>query len=321
MNDTVICQGDPIQLKVTSNGFQYSWTPAAQLTDASIANPLAVTNAVTTYEVTAGIGSCSAKDEVTISPVPYPLVNAGADTLICFNSPAQLHGFTDGNSYKWSPQDFLTDPAILNPGADPIATTTYILSAFDTKGCPKPGRDSVTVIVLPDINAFAGNDTSLVTGQNLQLHATGGLKYAWSPAIGLSSVNIADPVVIFNEASETLRYSVVVSNEAGCSDTASINIKVFATLPMVFVPNAFTPNSDGTNDVLRPIAAGMKKLEYFSVYNRWGRLMFSTTETQKGWDGNVNGMAQDPGTFVWMVKAVDYKGIPYFQKGTVTLIR
>ncbi|MEP6594856.1 MAG: PKD domain-containing protein, partial [Ginsengibacter sp.] len=233
MSDTVICQGDPVQLRVISDGFQYSWTPAAQMEDANVPNPVAVTNAVTTYEVTALIGSCSAKDQVTVTPVPYPFVNAGADTVICFNTPAQLHGITDGPSFTWSPADFLTNTDVLNPVSNPSGTITYILSAFDTRGCPKPGSDSVQVIVLADIHAYAGNDTAIVTGEDLQLNATGGTSYAWSPSIGLSSVNIGNPVARYNEASEGLRYNVVVYNEAGCTDTASINIKVFATPPSV----------------------------------------------------------------------------------------
>ena len=138
--------------------------------------------------------------------------------------------------------------------------------------------------------------------------------------IGLSSADIANPIARHNEAAAGLRYRVVVYNEAGCTDTAYINIKVFATLPQ-FSYLMLHSNNDGKNDVLRPIAAGMKKIENFSIYNRWGRLMFSTNDEGKGWDGSVNGTPQDPATFVWMVKAVDYKGTLYFQKGAVTLIR
>jgi len=321
MNDTIICQGDPIQLRVTSDGFQYSWTPARQMENANVPNPIAVTITATTYEVTAMIGSCSAKDQVKVTPVPYPFVNVGADTVICFNTVAQLHGITDGSLYKWSPAAFLANANTLNPVANPPATATYALTVFDTKGCPKAGIDSVQITVLPDINPFAGNDTTIVIDQDLQLNATGGTRYVWSPDISLSSFDISNPVVRFNEPSEGLQYTVFVYNEAGCVDSAFIKIKVFATLPSVFVPNAFTPNNDGKNDILRPIAAGMKNIEYFSVYNRWGRLMFSTNNERKGWDGSVNGTPQDPGTFVWMVKATDYKGAQYFKKGTVTLLR
>ena len=72
---------------------------------------------------------------------------------------------------------------------------------------------------------------------------------------------------------------------------------------------------------IRPIAVGIQKIEYFSIYNRWGQLVFTTTINGQGWDGKISGKDQGSGVFVWMVKAVDYLGRPYFQKGTVTLIR
>ena len=112
-----------------------------------------------------------------------------------------------------------------------------------------------------------------------------------------------------------------ISNEAECVDSAFITVKVFSTRPTVFVPTAFTPNSDGRNDRLRPIAAGIKDIEYFNVYNRWGELVFSTRRNGEGWDGSVNGQPQGTGTFVWVVKATDYNGSAYFQKGVSTLIR
>ena len=80
-------------------------------------------------------------------------------------------------------------------------------------------------------------------------------------------------------------------------------------------------NNDGKNDVLRPIAVGMTNIEYFRVYNRWGQLLFSTTRNEHGWDGRINGKDQKTDQFVWEVKATDFKGNAYFQKGTTTLIR
>ncbi len=87
------------------------------------------------------------------------------------------------------------------------------------------------------------------------------------------------------------------------------------------MPNAFTPNGDGKNDVLRPIAVGMKQFDFFRVFNRWGQEVFSTQINGKGWDGSINGVPQTTGAYVWWVKATDYKGMPYFKKGTVTLIK
>lgn len=321
MKDTVICQGDAIQLKLASDGFKYSWTPTANFIDPLLANPFAITNSTTLYEVTAAIGSCLAKDQVMVSTVPYPTVNAGADTMLCFNTRGQLNGSTNGSSYKWSPAIYVSNSNILNPAVQPPKTTSFLLTAYDNKGCPKPGVDSVVVMVLPNINAFAGDDTAIIIGQDLQLQATGGNRYVWSPTIGLSSPNIANPIARFNEPTEGMRYAVSVYNQAGCVDTASFFLKVYSTLPSVFVPSAFTPNNDGKNDLLRPVAAGIKSLDHFSIYNRWGKLVFTTRQQLQGWDGTINGVPQGTGTFIWSVKAIDYLGHAYNRQGTVILIR
>lgn len=322
MNDTTICSGDTIRLRIVSDGFQYSWTPAQQLMDANVANPFAVTNTNTVYQVTSKIGlGCSATARVAVTAIPYPVANAGPDLMLCFNTPGQLSGVVNGSSFNWLPIVSMSDPAVLNPFVKPSRSIAYVLSVYDVRGCPKPGRDTVLVTVLPDINAYAGTDTTVVTGQLLQLNATGGTSYLWTPSTGLSANNIANPVAVYNEPADRLHYKIEVFNEAGCADTTSVNVRVFATTPTVFVPTAFTPNGDGRNDILIPIAAGIQKIEYFSVYNRWGKLVFTTRINGHGWDGTVGGIPQGSGTFVWMVKAVDHTGTPYFQKGTVTLIR
>lgn len=321
MADTVVCGGDTIQLRLASNGFQYSWTPASQLIDPNVRNPLAVTKTTTTYEVTAQIGGCTAKDQVVVTAVPYPFVNAGADTTVCFNTPAQLKGTTNANTFRWSPAISLTNANTLTPTAKPPTSTAYVLSALDSEGCPKPNRDTIVVTVLPDINASAGRDTAVIINQPLQLAATGGTRYLWTPAIGLSANNIANPVAVYNTASNGIQYKVLIYNEASCVDSAYLTVKVFNTGPTVFVPTAFTPNNDGKNDILKPILAGIKRLEYFSVYNRWGQRIFTTSTAGQGWNGAIGSLPQASGTFVWMVKAIDYDDKPYTEKGTVTLIR
>ena len=321
MPDTVICRGDAIRLHLVSDGLRYSWTPAGQLVDATSPAPTTLPAGTSTYEVTAVIGSCSAKEQVLVTAIPYPQANAGPDTTICFNTPARLHGAMDGSSLLWAPASTLSNAAALQPSATPLQTTAYVLYAYDNKGCPKPGTDTMVVTVLPDIRAWAGRDTAVVVGQSLQLEAKGGVQYAWSPPLGLSSVTIYNPVGLYTAASAGIQYKVLVYNEAGCVDSAYIKVKVYKTLPSVFVPNAFTPNADGHNELLRPIAVGIRSLEYFRIYNRWGQLVFSSTDTESGWNGSLNGKAQEPGAYVWMVKAVDYLGGPHFEKGTVVLIR
>ncbi|RPD50696.1 hypothetical protein DRJ53_07180 [Paracnuella aquatica] len=320
MRDTVICQGDSIQLKVASDGQTFSWTNVAP-EKAALRNPVTTINATTDFEVTASIGGCKAKDTVRVVAVPYPVVNAGADTIICDQASVQLRGRSDGSSITWSPASTLSASNILEPIAAPKQTTSYILTAIDTKGCPKPSSDTVRVTVLPPIQAFAGKDTTALIGLPLQLNASGGVAYEWSPAIGLSATNIPNPVANYSSPSERIRYKVRMVNEAGCADSAYVNVKVVAAKPTIFVPNAFTPNGDGRNDNLKPIALGMQQIEYFNIYNRWGQLVFSSKNNGQGWDGKVGGVLQRTGVFSWAMKATDIEGKPYFLKGTVTLIR
>jgi len=321
MKDTTICQGDTVRLHVQSDGLKYNWTPANQVLNATAANPNVVTRSKTNYEVTASIGSCMAKDQVLVTTVPYPVADAGPDTTICFNTKAQLLGSTEAIRFVWLPSPSLSNTSILNPVASPKTTTAYVLSAYDNKGCPKPGYDTVVVNVLPQIKPFAGRDTAVVVDQLLQLQASGGKAYRWVPATNLSNPAIANPTAIYSTPSAGITYKVLVYNEANCVDSAYIKVKVFQTRPTVFVPNAFTPNSDGRNDLLRPIAVGIAHIDYFEIFNRWGQLVFRTSTNEHGWDGTIAGKIQPSGTYVWMVKATDYLGAPYVQRGTIVLVR
>jgi gliding motility-associated-like protein len=322
MPDTTICQGDEIQLWVTSNANLYTWTPANQLNNAFSKTPQAITQSNTVYTVRGTISNCVATDDVLVKTVPYPISNAGPDTLICFGTTAFLHATTNGSSYKWETNATLSNTTQLNTLATPkLLNNPYVFYAYDNLGCPKPGIDTVVVIMFPKVEAYAGRDTALVIGESLPLNARGGTRYEWFPPTGLSATNIANPIALFSEPTNLQRYMVTVFNEAGCRDSAFLTLKVYSTLPTVFVPTAFTPNGDGKNDLLRPIAVGISKIERFSIYNRYGQTIFTTTTNGHGWDGRINGQLQQTGSYVWMVKAIDFLGKPILQQGTSVLIR
>lgn len=322
-NDTSICANDPVQLVATTDGLQYSWLPDPTLSNPSILNPIAAPSTTTTYQITSRIGNCVATEDVIVTVVPRPTVNAGNDITICYNGTTQLNAQTNGASYTWLNASSLNDPNVLNPMATPPNTTSYILSATNpSSGCPKPSYDTVTVTVLPKVNAFAGNDTVIIASLPLQLKATGGVTYQWSPATGLDNPNIQGPIAMLDGNPEYVTYVVTVADQAGCTDTDSITIRVYKTGPEIFVPTGFTPNGDGRNDVFRPIYVGMKTIDYFRVYNRWGNLVYSNPLNDgKGWDGTIQGRKQNMGTFVWMVRATDILGNVHVKKGTVVLIR
>lgn len=321
MADTTICQGDTIQLRINSNGLQHQWTPTINLNDPTVMSPLASPTDTTTYQVTGIIGGCSNTKQITVRTVPYPIARLSNDTIICYNTPAQLIGTSNGNSFVWSPALYLNNPQSLTPVARPPATQQYILSVFDTKGCPKPGQDTVVVTVLSEVVAFAGRDTTVVVGQPLQLNASGGVTYAWSPSTGLSSTTIPDPIATYNLGTTQVRYQLIAKDAAQCADTAYVTVRIFQTAPSVFVPTGFTPNGDGKNDNIKPILAGIKELRYFRIFNRWGQLVFETQQEGAAWDGRINGQLQGTHVYAWTASAIDYLGQPYFAKGLVTLIR
>jgi gliding motility-associated-like protein len=320
-NDSTICLTDSIQLKPQTNALYFAWSPGTNFRDSTEAQPFILPTAATTYQLTASIGKCTALDSIKISVVPYPKASAGVDTSICFGKTTLLQANITGSQFSWSPTNSLLNENTLTPTAGPQATTTYILTVTDVLGCPKPSFDTIVVNVIPKILAFAGNDTAIVANQPLQLDATGGTVYNWSPITGLSNPNISNPIAILGPERDTITYFVNVGTSVGCNATDNIKVTIFKTLPQLFIPSAFTPNNDRLNDVLTPKVVGMQKFNYFKVFNRWGVLMFSTSEQGKGWDGMYGGIKQASGTYVYMAQAVDYSGKLINQKGTVVLIR
>lgn len=319
--DTSVCLTDSLKFNTVSNALKFVWTPTETLNNSNIKNPVAVPSGNIIYKVIASVGKCSAADVIDIKVAPYPQADAGFASPICYGTAIQLNASVTGSSYTWSPVTGLTRSNTLTPLARPLATTTYILSVTDTVGCPKAVSDTVTVKVIPPVKAFAGNDTAIVINQPLQLNATGGTVYLWSPSTGMSNIAIPNPVAILGAAFDSIIYKVRVSTPEGCFADDSIKVKIFKTLPEIFIPTAFTPNADGRNDILKPIIAGIKKLEFFSLYNRWGQMLFTTSEVGKGWDGTINGIQQPSGTYVVVAKAINYLGETVIKKGTVVLIR
>lgn len=116
-------------------------------------------------------------------------------------------------------------------------------------------------------------------------------------------------------------YRVRVTDAGGCYGEDDILVKVFKSQPDILVPSGFTPNGDGKNDVLRPIAVGITELQYFRIYNRWGQLLFSTNQQGLGWDGRYNGILQGSGAYVYIAQGKDIYGKTVFRKGTAVLIR
>ena len=328
LTDTAICKTDSITLRPVSYALSYLWSASSNPTGLSsntVKYPKAAPLATTTYYVTANLGHCQDSARETVYVSPYPTATVSNDTGICYGKSVRLYGSTNAAYYAWSPTATLYQSNTLSPTAGPQSTTTYYFSVRDTFYCNKSVTDSIVVTVIPPVRVNAGNDTNIVVNQPLQLNATSNnstVSYIWYPATYLNNNTVYNPVATINTAAvDSIIYKVTATTPQGCYGVAYITVRLYNTAPSIFVPSAFTPNSDGYNDIIRPVLAGITNFDYFKIFNRWGQCVFATAQQGNGWDGNLNGTAQPAGTFVFMVQGKDYLGNVIFKKGTIVLVR
>lgn len=320
-NET-ICEGTSVQLNAVSNAGTFSWSPTTGLNNSTVLNPVASPVQTTKYYLTATSAPCTKTDSLIVFVNAAPISNAGVSTSICFGKSTQLNG-SGGVQYSWSPATYLDNPAIANPNVlQPLQNTTYTLKVVDAIGCASLNTSTVTITVRPPEKVFAGNDTSIAINQPLQLNAadvnhTGFTQYNWAPAYGLNNTSIQTPLAVLDK---NISYFISATTADNCVGRDTINIKVFKG-PDIYVPNAFSPNGDGKNDLLRAIPIGLNSFSYFVIYNRYGEKVFYTTDRVKGWDGTINGKAQNSGGFTWIAEGVDYKGVNIKRSGSVILVR
>ena len=159
---------------------------------------------------------------------------------------------------------------------------------------------------------------SAVLGQPHQLIGSGGVSFSWSPTSPIiSSSTVSNPIVVLNQDQS---FYLETKDIGGCKGFDTVFIKVYKG-PEYYVPNSFTPNNDGLNDIFRPIPVGIVITNYFKIYNRYGQLLFQTNSWLKGWDGTYNGINQPYGTYIWIIKGINNTGEIIEKKGTVILIR
>jgi gliding motility-associated-like protein len=227
---------------------------------------------------------------------------------------------------KWSPTNGLKDSTSANQKARPEGTTTYTLLARSGNSCPDTsGNVKVTVIPTPFVKGY---DTLVRMNIPYTIMPTYGqevVKWKWQPADSLSCSNCPNPV--FN-SSKNIVYVVSASDESGCVGQATLIIRVFCDGASLTMPNAFTPNGDGNNDIFYVRGTGFT-VKTFSIYNRNGQEVFKKenfvpNDPQYGWDGTFGGQnISDAAGFVYMMEIVclNSQNEPILEKGTVLMIR
>lgn len=217
--DVFICPGDTTPLQA-SGGVSYQWSNGNSLSNNSIPDPLAFPSNNTAYTVTVtGANGCLDTDTVLVS-VSNLIANAGPDIDLCIGANVQLSA-SGGTAYQWSPANFLSNPNIPNPVANPPTTTAYTVQVTDQYGCVDEDAITVTIHALPTVSV--GPDFVMCELDSVQLNATGAQNYAWSPPTGLSNPNSASPTTFTNQ---NITYTVMGTDQWGCQDGDTISITV-----------------------------------------------------------------------------------------------
>lgn len=224
-NNQTICLGSPVQL-LASGTQSYSWSPASGLSCNNCPNPTANPASSTTYTIIGtDANGCHDTDQVSVTVNPLPVVNAGPDTSICKLGTVQLHA-SGANSYIWSPSASLSCNTCINPIANPTSNTTYTLTGTDTNGCVN--TDNIVVSIYPQPVINAGADETICNGKSVQLQASGGQTYIWSPNNNLSCNNCPDPIA---SPTSDIIYTVVGTDINGCHDSDKVNVTVIQMQP------------------------------------------------------------------------------------------
>ena len=273
-------------------------------------------------EISSGIGCGSVKLSKNINPrgiftdVDFDFfANCDSGYVRFLNKFPSLQG--TAGQYTWNFGDGTISTTVnpihtySQPGSYPVklklATSTSCLDDSLTK-----------TVAMPTLPVTISDDQTIFIGQKVQLFVNGpGTTYQWFPVTGLSNPDVAMP---FASPGQDIIYKAKVINKNGCSGEDSVRITI-VDLNDIFVPTAFTPNNDGKNDNIKPFFGTKFTLKEFSIFNRWGEKVFSTSRRGEGWTGKINGIEQNGGVYIWILKYIDDKGKMSERKGSLVLLR
>lgn len=326
-----LCERQMAELNVTnpSTDLSYEWYDSPTFPQVLGDDPTLFVNRLGTHTYyVLGTDDLGCKDtaEVTVSIVPIE-VEVEQDTVICVNESetVELNNLNADQdiSYQWTPLDGIDMGATTNsPTFNPGETTTYTVYLENQYGCRDSIKVTIDVVDLGlEVDVTASPD-SLLPGQSSQLNATDDPDYSyfWDPSFTLNANGIPNPVARPNETTE---YAVEVMDENGCVTIRTVLVTVYDPIcepPYIFLPNAFSPNGDGENDVLYLLGNYIEEF-YLVIYNRWGEKIFETRDQNVGWDGTYKGERLSPDVYGYYltVRCIDQD--EFFDKGNITLMR
>ncbi len=335
--DTILCDTTTITLSATAwPPVIFEWYedwPQGMPFDTGATTEVMPLGTVMYYVVATDSLGC--KDTAMVTIHAYPLaIDLDNYIDLCLYEKATLE-VTNADptqilEYQWSPDSLVMPPTgsgtvMVSPSTD----TEISVIVNNQYGCTDTLYSFINVIdVYTGLFAEADPDTLFAnSGETSQLTTIERADYIyyWSPEHSLSDPTIFNPVAL---PEETTTYMVIVEGEAGCQASDTVTVYVISpecAEPVIFVPSAFTPNGDGYNDLLivrhNEHANYFFDEFYFTIYDRWGQMLFETTNPEEGWDGTFKGQPLPPDVYGYYLRTRCYNGEEFFKKGNVTLLR
>ena len=260
-------------------------------------------------------GCSSNVQPVVVSINPKPVVTASSSANnICKGTTITLTAVSAGNTIDWP--GLGTGNVVT---ATPLDSTDYLAVATNASGCMDTAI--VSVAVIPFQLTLTANPDPVLAGTNTSLITTGNIPYnvlSWSPDIFFADQTATTQNIIVKDTSKS--FTVIAQSTNGCLDTATLFVTVDPNMKDFFIPNSFSPNNDGNNDIFKVYGSSVKNV-ILRVYNQWGQLIFESQNASIGWDGTWNGRPQMVGVYVYLAEVTFYNDVTVKRKGTISLIR
>jgi len=325
-----VCKNDTLHITASVSPssythYLYSWSPGISLADSTSSTVVFTAGDSTSLVLTVSTPhGCFAKDSIQINvhQIGFDSLIAPIDTL-CPGDSAKLvvylrqgtyyQGLTA--TYQWTPTIYLTNPTSDSTWVHPITSQDYMVVGTSQFGCQDTAY--TTVHVHPAGVIYLPDSVTIYPGQSYQISPqTNCLTFSWTPELGLNDTLFSNPVATPLVSTNYIVHGVT---EWGCVAIDSIRIHVEQNT-IIALPNVFTPGAS-VNNTLKILNTGLASLNYFRIYDRWGNLVYSSTNLDDGWDGTYKGKAQPFDVYVYEVEAVSNTGFIVQKQGNVTLLR
>ena len=272
------------------------------------------------YTVTGTANNCpSALTVSNLTVLPTITANAGRDTFICIGESINLSGIKSigGQTYSWTSltDNSLTTPTSMFTSATPVITSDYTLTVSYNGLCP--ATDTVKVTVNPTPIVYAGKDTTINIEDAVVLNGfSDEFNYTWLNAATLNCDHCLSPVA---SPLETTSYTLTATNQFNCTNADTVTVTVIQEYAL-YVPSAFSPNDDYTNESWKPQGFGIKKIQIY-VYDRWGMKLFEAQDLHTPWNGIFKGSIVQQDVYVYKINAESYSGDKISKVGHITVVK